>query len=117
MAGGERPGSSGARRLLAVARGANTARKYERRLQKWFEFCELGYGGQPYDPDVFSLTKWWLFAGWMLEPANNLDKDLNTVRSAMNRYFEDIGGQRVVLGHSVRVVIQKFKVQMEDQKR
>ena len=54
MAGGERPGSSGARRLLAVARGANTARKYERRLQKWFEFCELGYGGQPYDPNTSS---------------------------------------------------------------
>ena len=52
----------------------------------------------------------------MLDPANNRDKDLNTVRSAMNQYFEDGGGERVVLGHTVRTIISKFKLRMEEMK-
>ena len=116
MTGEERSGSGGARQLLATARDANTARKYERRLNKWFEFCEIGHAGKPYDPDTWNLSKFWLFVGWMLDPANNRDKDLNTVRSAMNQYFEDGGGERVVLGHTVRTIISKFKLRMEEMK-
>ena len=117
VVGGERIGAKGAQRLLSVARNENTARKYERRLMKWFQFCEVGHGGRPYDPDSWTVSKWWLFAGWMLDPANNRDKDLNTVRSALNRYFEDIGKPRVVLGHTVRTIIKKFTFQMETQQR
>lgn len=110
-------GSAGARELLSEARNENTRRKYERRLNKWFEFCEIGHRGKPYDPDSWSIAKWWLFAGWMLDPKNNKDKDLNTVRSALNQYFEDSGGTRVVLGHTVRTIIAKFRMRMEQSKR
>ena len=34
----------------------------------------------------------------MLNPEVNRDKDLNVVRSAMNRYFEDNGRGRPALG-------------------
>ena len=115
--GSERVGSTGANVLLAVARNSNTVRKYERRLQKWFQFCDIGHAGHPYDPNKWTVSKWWLFAGWMLDPANNQDKDLNTVRSALNQYLEDNGLQRVVLGHTVRTINKKFKHKMEEQKR
>ena len=73
--------------------------------------------GQPYDPMVFTIAKWWLFAGWMMNPAENNDKDLNVVRSAINRYMEDNGRERPVLGFSVAQVIKVFKMKMEDAKR
>eukprot|EP01043_Picozoa_sp_COSAG02_P028064 COSAG02_NODE_1684_length_11324_cov_8.190111_4_plen_51_part_00 len=44
-------GSAGARELLSEARNENTRRKYEWWLNKWFEFCEIGHQGKPYDPD------------------------------------------------------------------
>ena len=112
-----RPGGGGAATLLSMARNTDTARKYARVLDKWFLFCETGYLGRSYDPLVFTLAKWWLFAGFMLDPEVNRDKDLNVVRSALNRFFEDNGRGRPALGLTVRTVINKFKVHMEDLKR
>ena len=104
-------------RLLAEARGSGTAKKYARVLEKWSKFNAEGYVGQPYNPLVFTTAKWWLFAGWMLDPAHNNDKDLNTVRSAINRYMEDNGRERPALGFTVAQVIKTFKLEMEKQKR
>lgn len=112
-----RPGAEGAKQLLSMARNVTTAAKYARVLNKWFRFCEVGHLGRPYDPLVFNLAKWWLFAGFMLNPEVNRDKDLNVVRSAMNRYFEDNGRGRPALGLTVRTVISKFKDAMEDKLR
>ena len=112
-----RAGGEAAERLLREARQSGTAKKYARVLQKWMKFNEEGYMGQPYDPMVFTIAKWWLFAGWMMNPAENNDKDLNVVRSAINRYMEDNGRERPVLGFSVAQVIKVFKMKMEDAKR
>ena len=75
-----RAGGEAAERLLREARQSGTAKKYARVLQKWMKFNEEGYMGQPYDPMVFTIAKWWLVAGWMMNPAENNDKDLNVVR-------------------------------------
>ena len=112
-----RPGGEGAAELLTMARNSGTAKKYARVLDKWFLFCETGYLGRAYDPLKFSLAKWWLFAGYMLDPEVNRDKDLNMVRSALNRFMEDNGRGRPALGLTVRTVIDKFKIKMEDLKR
>jgi hypothetical protein len=112
-----RPGGEAAELLLAEARKGSTTKKYARVLAKWQKFCEEGYLGQAYDPLKFSHAKWWLFAGWMMDPAHNNDKDLNVVRSAINRYMEDHGRGRPALGFTVAQVIKTFKFAKERQKR
>jgi hypothetical protein len=53
------------------------------------------------------VHKFRLFAGWLLERSR--DKDLNKVRSAVNRYLEDNQQPRALLGKPVARLIEKYR--------
>ena len=76
-------------------------------MQHWLHFCRTGFRGRRYNPLVASVAKWRLFAGWLF--ARSVDKDLNVWRSAINRYLEDHGARRQLLGTSVNAVIKTYK--------
>ena len=95
-----RPGGEGAATLLSMARNTDTARKYARVLDKWFLFCETGYLGRTYDPLVFTLAKWWLFAGFMLDPEVNRDKDLNVGGPVSRLRVQVVSGNQEFLWNS-----------------
>jgi hypothetical protein len=92
---------------MALERPIGTTQQYSRRVLLWLNFNRTGYRGRPYDPLRASVAKFRLFAGWLF--ARSVDKDLNAWRSAINRFLEDHGAARQLLGHSVSTVIRKYK--------
>eukprot|EP01052_Picozoa_sp_SAG31_P035734 SAG31_NODE_4352_length_3321_cov_6.948790_3_plen_285_part_00 len=54
-----------------------------------------------------SVAKWRLFAGWRFTQSR--DKDLNAPRSAINRFLEDHGRARGLLGHQINNIIKRFR--------
>ena len=85
-----------------------TAMQYNGKIRKWLAFNEEGHEGRPYDPHRAHLAKWRLFAGWLF--ARSRDKDLNGFRSAINRYLEDEGAARQLLGRAVNRIIKVYGV-------
>ena len=85
----------------------STAAQYGRRVAHWLEFNRTGFRGRRYDPLRTSVAKWRLFAGWLF--ARSRDKDLNIWRSAVNRFLEDNGASRTLLGTSINLVIRRYR--------
>jgi hypothetical protein len=93
-------------RLLSMERPCGTTDQYDRKVRLWLEFNAIGHRGRPTNPLVGSASKWRLFAGWLY--ARSVDKDLNGFRSAVNRYMEDNGAARALLGHSVNTINLRY---------
>jgi hypothetical protein len=90
-----------------MERPHSTAEQYGRRVALWVRFNQEGFRGRSYNPLVASVAKWRLFAGWLF--ARSRDKDLNVARSAINRFLEDGGVRRQLLGTSVNAVIKRYR--------
>jgi len=110
------PGGAHASVLLARARPVKTAEKYSRWVLLWKDFCDLGDGrGRSYPEFTFSVNKWYLFQGYLKQFTE--DGDLNRVRSAINRHFDDEVQERPIMGVAVRRSIVEWKMEMDEMKK
>jgi hypothetical protein len=60
---------------------------------------------------VYTLAKWYLFAGYLW--FHTEDRDLNKVRSALNRFFHDNRAGRPLRGVDVNKVISVWQACMD----
>eukprot|EP01052_Picozoa_sp_SAG31_P047537 SAG31_NODE_9558_length_1258_cov_25.253667_1_plen_157_part_10 len=88
---------------MKLERPLGTHVQYEGKVRWWIQWNQLA-GMQPLYADVHKFR---LFAGWLMQQSR--DKDLNKVRSALNRYFEDNRQPRHLLGPSVSRLIKAFR--------
>jgi hypothetical protein len=109
-----RPGFTGFEQLRRRKRPAATSKQYDGKVRFWLRFNECGDGEFPYDPLAVTFDKFDLFAGWLLGdaergvPGESQDKDLNGFRSALNRFFEEEGRGRPLLGVEVDRTIKDY---------
>ena len=87
-------------RLARVRPGA-TKQRYGRWQAFWEDWC----AGAQLDPLTFTLAKWYKFVEWL--DSRTKDRDLNAVRSALNRMFNDEGRGRPFVGVDVRSLPQR----------
>ena len=109
------PGGEQASVFFGRARPAKQQKTYDRWVQFWVDFNAVGDGWHPYDALVFTLAKWYLFAGYLWNYTE--DRDLNKVRSALNRHFADNRRGRPLLGVDVNKVIKVWGEEMDAKKR
>jgi hypothetical protein len=110
-----RPGGEQAQRLFELARPRRQQKVYDRWVGFWEDFCAVGDRFHRYDPLQYTLAKWYLFAGYLWHYTE--DRDLNKVRSALNRHFADNGRGRPLLGVDVSQVIKVWATEMDAKKR
>lgn len=108
-------GGEAATRRAGRVRPAKTTERYGRWQRHWLDFCEKGDGYRPYDEVSFSVAKWHLFAGYLESYTD--DRDLNAVRSALNRFFADKVGLRPFVGTDVNAVIADWALTKDREKR
>ena len=108
-----RPGGAGASSLRTLRRPQSTQDQYDPWVNLWLEWNENGFQGVPYDPLVATVDKFELFAGWLLggdgERGRTRDKDLNKVRSALNRWFDDHHRGRPLKGTDISAMIAHYR--------
>lgn len=97
-------------RLARVRPGA-TKQRYGRWQAFWEDWC----AGAQLDPLTFTLAKWYKFVEWL--DSRTKDRDLNAVRSALNRMFNDEGRGRPFVGVDVSAVISDWATQKDEQRR
>jgi hypothetical protein len=61
------------------------------------------------------VNKWYLFQGYLKQFTE--DGDLNRVRSAINRHFDDEVQERPIMGVAVRRSIVEWKMEMDEMKK
>ena len=109
----ERPGGAGAARLRQLRRPQATQDQYDPFVKLWLEWNDLGHLGQPYDPMLATPDKFELFAGWLLgadgEWGRSRNKDLNMIRSALNRFFDDNQRGRPLKGTDVATMVTNYR--------
>ena len=109
----ERPGGAGAARLRQLRRPQATQDQYDPFVKLWLEWNDLGHLGQPYDPMLATSDKFELFAGWLLgadgEWGRSRNKDLNMIRSALNRFFDDNQHGRPLKGTDVASMVTNYR--------
>lgn len=102
------PGGEVAARISAAAVSTGWVVSRDRRWGQWLEFNSAGNArGRAYDPYLFSLRKFRLFAGW-LAGGISVDKDLNAWRSAINHQFARAELGRPARGFDVQKVIDEY---------
>jgi hypothetical protein len=101
--------------LLDRARKKGTTAKYSKWVVFWQQFCAEGDENGAYPEFTWNLAKWYEFQGY-LKPCTE-DRDLNTIRSALNRHFADNVGYRPALGTDVSSSIREWAADMDDMKR
>jgi hypothetical protein len=107
-------GEKAAARLKRVRPGGTT-QKYDRWQKYWGEFCEIGDGYRPYQEFTFTLWKWHLFIGWLEDLTE--DRDLNMIRSAINRHLSDNHAGRPIKGVDVTATIADWAATQDAKKR
>jgi hypothetical protein len=117
----ERPGGAGAARLRRLRRPQATQDQYDPFVKLWLEWNDLGHLGQPYDPMLATPDKFELFAGWLLgadgEWGRSRNKDLNMIRSALNRFFDDNQRGRPLKGTDVATMVTNYRGLMVAKKK
>jgi hypothetical protein len=102
---------------LSKSRNKKTQGKYDPWVVLWKEFCKEGHTGRPYQEFTYSLSKFYLFVGYLGDGLTE-NKDLNLIRSALNRHFSDHRrGYRPFKGVDVNAVIVKWRDMMEGRQR
>jgi len=92
-----------------------TMAKYNRWQKFWGEFCALGDGYRPYREFTWTLWKWHMFLGWLEDRTE--DRDLNMIRSAINRHFSDNQAGRPIKGVDVSATIAEWAEFQDAKKR
>jgi len=96
---------------LARVRPKQTVQRYDKWVAHWLTWC----AEQRFDVLSYSLGKWHLFAGWL--ESKTEDRDLNQVRSALNRLFDDDQQGRPFVGADVKAVIVDWAATKDAEKR
>ena len=102
------PGGEVAARIAEASVSSGWVVSRDRRWGQWLNFNSEGNGrGRSYDPFLFSLRKFRLFAGWLADGVS-VDKDLNAWRSSINHQFARAELGRPARGFDVQKVIRNY---------
>eukprot|EP01052_Picozoa_sp_SAG31_P016359 SAG31_NODE_1080_length_10027_cov_8.417204_4_plen_249_part_00 len=95
---------------------------YDGKVGLWLRFNRGGDGLRPYYETEVTVDKFELFAGWLLGDhsrgiaGQSKDKDLNSFRSAINRFLADNGHGRPLWGNpNITRIIQSYRTEMQAQ--
>lgn len=89
--------------------GKQYAQTRDKKWGHWLQFCKVGNGqGIEYNPMLFSLRKFRLFAGWLVESGVTRAVDMGVWRSAINNGFarEELG--RPARGFDVQQILNEW---------
>jgi hypothetical protein len=106
----------GGETAVAIRRRRGVTTAYKRTLSNhwshWVAFCAQGNGqGSQYDIYGFSIRKFRVFGGWLIEKGITRACELNVWRSALNHAFARMELGRPARGYDVQVVINEWNAE------